>query len=721
MKSDLVFYNDELFSEENDASKLYFGIPVIRLNLLLTYSAVPALNHFERAVLSLGLKKAYRDTEISEKLLLHPELSSFILDNLVQRGFYSRDKGTTQDGEQALQGVYKDTLVKPVMMFFDVVHRRILPYRISPELVSTAKLQGDAVEIEHLATVKSRHHIHRIGADVNAPKIKENELWSLLHNALTEKEDETTQTVLIHFSMLERDQEGYLLSCLLPGSMVNSFERWVALNPFDPSSYDIHIHDYLANESEHRKDAASLVSMALQAEKAAQLSHGNQNLRDFIQQQLFYGAIKDEHSIIVESLSHMFEINETTFVDEKLQRTASDHQFALHNFDLLENIFRLAVNDARIDANSLALVSDNNANLHRIITIAKDCGYHLDEETKKLFSPDRLTLRKYLFRTGLNDIGSGVTLCLLGFSIANDSKPFLHDLPRDYPDLLDNIYRWKRAIRDTSRHSASAIAIDRDKMLRVSFALLETLLGYKANTKTLEEYLQHKDHKNYSLAYEKVRAAFGAEFMRECSPQFRNLLITAIDQNEEKDSQYLGSLRSIVEETLTTMLENLRRRYEVVLPPDFKLSDRFPSSQEVVGFYRELGFHMIPLLPCQTGFEVPFTVRPNSDEQIASAFRYGFKYKNFKYKNFSVKLLIFAAMASFSKPVREAIMAIHEPPVQDFIALVVAIMFLDRGHHQTQEYNEENANLLIDKTLLIINAIYTKTNLLKKENRYAQR
>ena len=55
---------------------------------------------------------------------------------------------------------------------------------------------------------------------------------------------------------------------------------------------------------------------------------------------------------------------------------------------------------------------------------------------------------------------------------------------------------------------------------------------------------------------------------------------------------------------------------------------------------------------------------------------------------------------------------INEPSVQGLISLVIAIMFLDKGHNQNAEFDEVTANILMDKALDTLSYIYNNGNLI---------
>ena len=54
----------------------------------------------------------------------------------------------------------------------------------------------------------------------------------------------------------------------------------------------------------------------------------------------------------------------------------------------------------------------------------------------------------------------------------------------------------------------------------------------------------------------------------------------------------------------------------------------------------------------------------------------------------------------------------NEPTVQGLISLVIAIMFLDKGHNQNAEFDESTATILMDKALDTLSYIYNNGNLI---------
>ena len=119
-----IIYSKKLTTD--GACKKFFSIPVKPVKVMMRYSDKPQLNHFERAVLTLLLHSFYSIADLSEKLELQKELVELIENNLKKKGFLDGKTRVTQEGINAVKGVYADYTDRVCYVFYDINREMLL-------------------------------------------------------------------------------------------------------------------------------------------------------------------------------------------------------------------------------------------------------------------------------------------------------------------------------------------------------------------------------------------------------------------------------------------------------------------------------------------------------------------------------------------------------------------------------------------------------------------
>ena len=174
--------------------------------------------------------------------------------------------------------------------------------------------------------------------------------------------------------------------------------------------------------------------------------------------------------------------------------------------------------------------------------------------------------------------------------------------------------------------------------------------------------------------------------------------------NEE--SEYLGSLRSIVEGVFRDMLVTAVYKYDIKYDETICFADWFNNQDEIVDYLNNIGFIIEPLLDNQIEVSRPFSIKYNIDASIKNGFE-----TKFVNTNLSCLLMSFVTMLNLSDKYVDSF-DFNEPLVQGLISLIIAIMFIDRGHNQNTEFDKNSATILVEKALETLSYIYNKNGLL---------
>lgn len=700
------FYHKHIFDgilSDKHPHRQYIAIPVIKFNLVMAYSETPNLNHFERAILSICLGRYYTAQEISDLLLINVDLVKFILDNLKSRGLININEGTTEDGKNLLSNIYKVVTTKAASVFYDKNSKRIMRYVVSTDAIDSVRSSGMYILPQSEFVFLPRVPISPIRLDKgqNNPvkAIKER-----LRRDITEILPNDSK--LINFEIVNEQEDGFLVTFIEPGKERGTVERWAVCSPFDIESNDINIRDYLY-ENISNKDVSSVVDKALKGERSRNVYNAKRSVIAFIKNSLFNKKIKDEDEILLEPLANVLIETQQNAIDKSTQTAERNRIFVLNAFDLFEHILYLAAkHDNFAYDDNIHLNKDAGTNGYNLCLLARQLGFNTDENTLKLLSIDKRSINNCINKPKGREIGACIALNLL-ISV-NKQNHFMMELAKSYPDFLTDVYEIKRRYRDKTRHSFASTNTDLELFREIIYLLLDIVLDYKINEDKLVELSTITGTKNYSYSFEKIHAIFGNELFesnKKTCIDFKNNLISCYDLYVDKDGGYLGMLRSMMEQVFTDILKNGVEKYKIEFGEE-TIDSLFPDTSDVINYLTGLGFSLEPLLDGQGDISAPLSIKYNTDVSIRAGLE-----NHFANVNLSYKLMAFVMMLRSSDDFYNSF-DMNEPTVQGLISLVIAIMFLDKGHNQNAEFDESTANILMDKALDTLSYIYNNGNLI---------
>lgn len=704
MSAKRYYYSDKIFQDINTDRhpyRCYISIPVIQFNVILTYSSTPALNHFERAILSLCLNGYHTPKELSDLLLINLDLVKFILDNLKNRNLLDLNKGTTKEGEDLLSGIYKETTTKACCIFLDKNSNSLLRYCPSNEEINKTYSNSGVIrlssEYSYLPSVKVKDlDFSRNVSTRDISELKKRVSRDFV-NFISEESN------LINFDIVGDCEFGNLVTFVEPGIYRKSIERWVVCDPFDIEKNDSDIRDYLY-ENADKKEIADTIQNVLLEERNKNIFNPSKKNLNFIKNELFNVKVDDEDEAFIEPLSNiLMQFTESEAYDKNTQMSEYLRKFSLNIIDLFENIFYLSAKKDNFEfSDKLRISKEVSLNSVLINNIARNIGFNTDENTQKMFSIDWRALKDCKNKPKGKLLNACISYVLL---ISYGKKnTYLSEIADKYPNFISELYELKRKIRDTTRHTFNIRDIDTELYTELALYVLDLALGYSASDKKIQEYKKTTVNKNYSFAHEKIRSVFGNNLFDSTNStaiDFRTNLISCFDQYINNDAAYLSTLRSITEQVFKNILETGVKKHSIILDEDFVLNEMFVDSEQIISFFRNFGFYMNPILKEQENFEQPFTIKYDSETTIKYALANGFNTTNFSYK-----LLCFGIMINISDSFKEIFDFESYPELRNLLNVCVAIMFADKGHNQNNVFDQDTANILIEKTFALLQCIY---------------
>jgi hypothetical protein len=667
------------------------AVPVRIFSIQIKKNSKHELDHFERAILSLGCERYYNPLEISEILLLNEDLVKLIIDNLItQKQFYDKKIGTTSIGKDALNQVNQFEESFNAYVFFDL-NRKVFfdTYFKQAELELGGEIQGQKLRInrdstdinDQLDVLDLKHHGKTESNDMIIRKFEKLDFLRIMDPLILSTrfipQDKVEEAYIS--MIIGKDKSGWYVSSLSDGNYYDLNHGKYIRENHDKLDFTDPLLDFLAF---NRKKTNYLYSKSLQ----------------FIKTQLFNQKIPDEHEFILASIHQLFaSVNDEQTKKEALE---SHRTKSLAYFDLVEDILYHHLLNANISESlKLSLPNDNYSISSLICDLSSKLGFTLNDEVIKLFSIDKSLVVKANTIISGRTIGSLLILIILNsFETNND---LMYELAKRYPNFLSYIYNFKIR-RDKSRHG---FTIDTFKGITVDLELIAFLLekafGYKLNHDNLELLKSGVVKSDYALAEVNVQKLLGNDLFREIYKRNNELadnLVILYDQLLTKKPSYLATARSIIEELISNLIKIGMSHLDTT-----QLQDFFNDYDETTNFVSKLsllGFTHQALCMNQLENNEPF----NNDKKIIQLIKASMNSNWLKY-NLSVKikllLVLFEQIPDFYKKID----FVRFPDVKVLYSVTIAIMFKDRAHHQNDEFEEKDANVIVGNLMKLIKSL----------------
>ncbi|MFH5882355.1 hypothetical protein [Liberiplasma polymorphum] len=688
-------------SEDNSSNNIlreFFVIPVYPIKVVLSYSNTPEINHFQRGVLSLLLKDYFTKDEIADMLHLNIELVNLILNELLDNGYLDSESKVTVTGREVLTGTYSTIESTVRYVFYDLVRDQIFEQNVSLNDLNFC-YSHDNKSIKVSTDAFDKNIVFYTQKSINQLLPNSNQIERLLRKKWSNSKFNDKR--LTYINIIGFEKKHYLLS-MIETEVGNIYaSNWKVKDPFadqidqelqvyfEKKYYeDIDFSDFIKNLMKRRVDRSKIKS-------------GNE-IEKRIQMKLFNKPIRTEDSVIIGPLAQIIvvfrdysniKLNKFIYINkQEILRKAH-----LHLADLFEYVLYLAAQHSGFNfKNSLLSNKDNNQIL--ISNIAKQIGFNVTSDCYKILSHGKKAITKIISHPNKAVIGSCIVLNLL---IAdNDYNYFFHDFAKRNPNFLQQMYEYKRKYRDTTRHSLSEINIKPSDYIDTLFDLIESALGYKLNRQELDELSQgHSYLFDYSSSEEEIKKVLGYHLFYSFDKthiKFKQTLITAYDNYLYKNNAYITELRSIFEDLLSNLLNELVSKIHlksIVVDETINSGLDFKEMLDSLNYMTSLK-EEIPIK-----FEEALTVPKNLNQIINNGLRDKFAKTNLRFKVQCLNILL------FNYKELQKIFGVKELAIPNLFTTYISIMYLDKEHKQQFEFNQDYADVIIKESFETIKGL----------------
>ena len=694
------------FEDEKNNHKIVIkkaiGIPVIPIKVVMLYAVPSEINHFERAILSLLLNRFYTLEELDETLLLHIDLIALILKNLENKELIDNKWRVTEKGINQFNNVLSNQVSKIEYLLLDLNRMQLFQTNDSVNNLNFSySIKNRAIMI----TDARNFEVDFTPIDLykNVPVIDDIRIENLLKKQWNSSKFEGRN--LISISKISVEKKHYLLTNIVTDISGINTSNYSVMDPFT-LEVNFQLHDYLVDKSYEDKTIKILVKELLVDRQNRYNINQSEIIQRFIKNELFGRKLDNEHDFIISPLSDVLQI----LKDTSQIRNSSKKQIDLSKFlrqavlnlaDLFEILLYKAAVGKRFDVDYEKLKANQSKISIYLSTIAKQLGFEVNEETDKLLYSSYRTLLSAVNKTDNVLIG---TSCAWNILISINHEDFyFNKLSKKHPYFLKSMYTFKRLIRDKMRHSTETMKYFNIKFyIDLLFDVLDYGFNLQLDVMSLELFLENElNSMDYALSREIIRQKIGSKFYDSIEPgvtRIRNIIISGYDLYELKSPKYISELRSIFEEIVKNILLHLINNYNI--DSDFVLNEIVKDETSLSNIIEEIGLESESFIE-ETSIAKALSISNDCETRIKSGMKERFKNTNFRYK--VQALIIFMKLNSKS--------ANEIKPISKLFPTLMLIMFLDKGHNQSNEFYQNHADLVIESSLEVLSSIINKTNI----------
>ncbi len=697
--SSKVFYIANLLNQRDyTRQKIFIGIPVIRYKVMVTENKKPEINHFERAILSLCSHKNYLSEDIAELLALDIQLIKFILESLANRNLHHKDIGTTETGKNILSSIYQEKTMSKYHIFYDKNQQKLLSYFFEIEKVKATELKRGKFAIHSDASYIPDESLYLIPSLAKMGSYNEVSKKIRVDPLLNKK------SIMLSELINEPPQEGFLVCALT--TLPYGANQWYASSPINITNRDERITEFLSRNIQNEQIANIILPFLKKNAKKVAATEGTFTHEvQTMMNSLFEPSIAEEHRTLIHPLSKLLIAKSTThgavanLEDQELRKNK-----AIALFELLEKLIYFGCKkDNFANEYSGELTSSPILNAEHLIGLASQLGFNTTDHAKSLLTLDSKAIYNCRMSTSTPLIGPIVAYALLMSYKRNDH--FLKAIALKYPDFLNDIYMLKKLVRDKERHSLTLLdSRNGSGDLNLVLFLFNCILGYTINKSILKELTAQEIIRDYSYAETVLRSKLDNRFFESSNPRItliKQNLIIAHELMEKKDPGYLINTRAIIEDILKHLI-TIGRQYLTNSPGSNDwVFDEFSSADDFLDCLDDFGFSMKPLLERQVQLEIPFRYSDDSRPKIQEILTTS--NTNF---NMSIGIKILVILFFISKQFRDSFKLEDHPILKDLFMIFIAIMFVDKGHHQNREFHADEALILLNHSSGVIDALY---------------
>ena len=734
MKKQTLIYNNLINKEGFNpfSKKQYFAIPVIPIKVALKYDVKPGYNHFERAILSLLLgKKKYTILEISEILMIDNELVELIVNTLISKGDLDEQRQVTEKAENTLKGIYKESTIVVKYAFYDLNRGRLLKETADPNALNFKTVFFDSYSDYKSNDINDYYNKLFITSDSNdysinftvvdlslERSIDVKKIDSMLNKERLDTNSEDKK-VLISATVIEvPNYKQYLLSYVDTSISSANTNRWNVRNPLTLNG-DLELQNFF-----YYSNSNKIVSLIIETLMKNRIDIINKDvdkkqLFDFIKNKLFLTKIDNKHDLFIEPLVYV--LDSISIKDVKvfgqsgnIQLQESLKMAMIYFGQLFENLlYQAAIEYKKCDLQDFIdeLSKDRNRNNITLCYMAELIGFSIGGENVPLFNTTRYDLNQ-MFKLGKEYV---LSACIsMNILIGNsDNGYFINKLALRHKDLISKLDRLKK-VRDEKRHTTSNCDVTVKDYLTIVFDIMDLAFGYKVNEENLDKYFESKvSLYDYSYSHEYIRNRVGTNLFDSKEMKaitIKNHLIEVHKKYVEKQSDYIASAHSIIEDLYKEMLKNILAKSNINY--DFELKNYFNSGKDFEEYIEMLGFDInIDQELFQTEVNKALAVDFTKTEMfIKQGILNGFEKSTNRIKMQSL-ILLFKLNNNLAND-----FLINQYDLKKLFKLTTIVMFLDRSHQQNNNYNESQASYIVNELLDLVKNAYNNGKVINWRN-----
>ena len=734
MKKQTLIYNNLINKEGFNpfSKKQYFAIPVIPIKVALKYDVKPGYNHFERAILTLLLsKKKYTILEISEILMIDNELVELIVNTLISKGDLDEQRQVTEKAENTLKGIYKESTIVVKYAFYDLNRGRLLKETADPNALNFKTVFFDSYSDYKSNDINDYYNKLFITSDSNdysinftvvdlslERSIDVKKIDSMLNKERLDTNSEDKK-VLISATVIEvSNYKQYLLSYVDTSISSANTNRWNVRNPLTLNG-DLELQNFF-----YYSNSNKIVSLIIETLMKNRIDIINKDvdkkqLFDFIKNKLFLTKIDNKHDLFIEPLVYV--LDSISIKDVKVSGQSGNIQLQeslkmamIYFGQLFENLlYQAAIEYKKCDLQDFIdeLSKDRNRNNITLCYMAELIGFSIGGENVPLFNTTRYDLNQ-MFKLGKEYV---LSACIsMNILIGNsDNGYFINKLALRHKDLISKLDRLKK-VRDEKRHTTSNCDVTVKDYLTIVFDIMDLAFGYKVNEENLDKYFESKvSLYDYSYSHEYIRNRVGTNFFDSKEMKaitIKNHLIEVHKKYVEKQSDYIASAHSIIEDLYKEMLKNILAKSNINY--DFELKNYFNSGKDFEEYIEMLGFDInIDQELFQTEVNKALAVDFTKTEMfIKQGILNGFEKSTNRIKMQSL-ILLFKLNNNLAND-----FLINQYDLKKLFKLTTIVMFLDRSHQQNNNYNESQASYIVNELLDLVKNAYNNGKVINWRN-----
>ncbi len=700
--SDVIYSAKFSPSDSKNKKEEYFAIPVSIIKVMLTISKKPDLNHFERAILSLLLGKYHSTMELSDRLLLKPELIDLILNDLRRKEFITKDNKVSQKGEDTLKGLYSDKKQENCYLFFDWNRGCLLNAHCTDNdiIITKSKPNESSYNFSFENDAFKENISYRyVKIDSKTNFTQELIKKTIRNNIFRDKSIED----LINVEIIDFNRKIYHLITSIETQLDYLGTRYIVKNPFtleNDEGLSLFIYDNCTNPQ-----IKPILENLMKFRLNSQNNEGNAKIFEEIENNLFNKKIREEHTdFIIPLMNTIKALNDqkNQNIEDRVQRYDILKNAMVNLGDLYEKIlYEYAIKNPYKD-NVDCIGKDITYNKIALIDIAKSCGFDVSNNGEKLLVISKQSLQKIRKNPNRAQLPECISWNL---AIATkDKNHFFYELAKTYPSFINLMHQFKRDYRDNSKHSTDVKDISPKSFINLMFDMLQLAFGYKVNREKLSELIDFSGKiYDYSYSETSIRTTIGNKIFELNSDKITEIrfnLISMYDDYLIEDCRYITYAYSLLDTYIRLIAESIKDKYKCFYK-DFR--KEFKSTNEIESYLVSLGFKM--------GFNEE--VRNNAidslefmgnEGNIEGCFTKGFQNANLRFK-----MLALIDMFEQNENIPKEFL---ENGLDDLFLITSTLSYL-QGHQQVHEFNEKHAKIIIDNIMKLTDFIVNKSDLIK--------